>query len=56
MLFRSLLKDIGTKAREEISALIGQPAHLFLQVTVRPNWTDEPARWREMGLEYRKRG
>lgn len=51
-----LLKDIGTKAREEISALIGHPAHLFLQVTVRPNWTDEPARWREMGLEYRKPG
>ncbi|MSP21280.1 MAG: GTPase Era [Alphaproteobacteria bacterium] len=50
----SLLKDIGTKARLEISELIGQPAHLFLQVSVRPNWTDEPARWREMGLEFRK--
>jgi GTP-binding protein Era len=49
-----LLKDIGTKARADIAELVGMPVHLFLQVSVRPNWLDEPARWREMGLEFRK--
>jgi GTP-binding protein Era len=52
----ALLKDIGTRARQEIAELIEQPVHLFLQVSVRPNWIDEPARWREMGLEFRKPG
>ena len=50
----SLLKDIGTRARADIADLVGMPVHLFLQVSVRPNWIDEPARWREMGLQYRK--
>ena len=50
----SLLKDIGMKARADIAELVGMPVHLFLQINVRPNWTAEPARWREMGLEFRK--
>jgi len=50
----SLLKDVGTEARAEIAELIGQPVHLFLQVSVRPQWLDEPARWREMGLEFKR--
>jgi GTP-binding protein Era len=50
----SLLKDVGTKARAEIAELIDQPVHLFLQVSVRPQWIDEPARWREMGLEFKR--
>ncbi|RUP12146.1 MAG: GTPase Era, partial [Methylobacterium sp.] len=26
--------------------------HLFLHVKVRENWADDPARYREMGLEF----
>lgn len=50
----TLLRDIGTKARLEIAELLGRPVHLFLQVSVRPGWIDEPARWREMGLDYKR--
>ena len=50
----TLLRDVGMAARHEIGELIGGPAHLFLQVSVRPGWIDEPARWREMGLEFRR--
>ncbi|MEO0880507.1 MAG: GTPase Era [Pseudomonadota bacterium] len=45
------LKAIGAAAREELSGLLGETAHLFLFVKVRENWADDPARYREMGLE-----
>ncbi len=32
------IKEIGQAAREEISKLLGRPAHLFLFVKVRENW------------------
>ena len=50
----TLLRDIGTQSRAEIGELLGRPVHLFLTVQVRPGWIDEPARWREMGLEFRR--
>lgn len=50
----TLLRDIGIKSRADIAELLGRPVHLFLTVQVRPGWLDEPARWREMGLEYRR--
>jgi GTP-binding protein Era len=50
----TLLRDIGTQSRTEIAKLLGRPVHLFLTVQVRPGWIDEPARWREMGLEFRR--
>ncbi|GMG80968.1 GTPase Era [Paralimibaculum aggregatum] len=46
------VKAVGTEARVEIAELIGQRAHLFIQVKVRPGWLDEPARYREIGLDY----
>ncbi|MFN0022639.1 MAG: GTPase Era [Parvularculaceae bacterium] len=45
------LKAIGEAARTEMTALFGEPAHLFLTVNVREGWTDEAARYREMGLD-----
>jgi GTP-binding protein Era len=39
-------------AREEISKLVERPVHLFLFVKVRENWSDDPERYREMGLEF----
>jgi GTP-binding protein Era len=46
------IKAISTAAREEISALLERPVHLFLFVKVRENWAEDPERYREMGLEF----
>lgn len=46
------VKAIGTAAREELSALLEQPVHLFLFVKVRQNWADDPDRYREIGLDF----
>lgn len=48
------IKAIGQAARKEISAILEQPAHLFLFVKVRDNWGNDPERYREMGLEFPK--
>jgi GTP-binding protein Era len=45
------VKAIGEAARKELAGLLGEPVHLFLTVKVRENWADEPARYREMGLD-----
>ncbi|MEL7486242.1 MAG: GTPase Era, partial [Pseudomonadota bacterium] len=45
------LKAIGAAARAELIELFGEPVHLFLFVKVRENWGDDPARYREMGLD-----
>lgn len=47
------IKSVGQSARAEISEFLGRTVHLFLQVKVRPNWLEEPERFREMGLEFR---
>ena len=47
------IKAIGTAARAEISAFLERKVHLFLEVKVRPNWLEEPERYREMGLEFK---
>jgi GTP-binding protein Era len=48
------IKKISTAAREEISAIIEQPVHLFLFVKVREGWEGDPERYREMGLDFPK--
>lgn len=48
------IKAIGEAARKDISAILETKAHLFLFVKVRENWSDDPARYREMGLEFPK--
>jgi GTP-binding protein Era len=48
------IKAIGAEARKEIAELIETPVHLFLFVKVREGWGDDPARYREMGLEFPK--
>jgi GTPase len=48
------IKAIGAAARAEIAAAIEQPVHLFLFVKVREGWSDDPERYREMGLEFPK--
>ncbi|MFN3548914.1 MAG: GTPase Era [Mesorhizobium sp.] len=46
------IKAIGQAARKEIAEILDQKVHLFLFVKVRDNWSDDPERYREMGLEF----
>lgn len=46
------LKSIGTAARAELGELLGERVHLFLNVTVKENWADDPARYRAIGLDF----
>jgi GTP-binding protein Era len=46
------IKAIGQAARIEIAEAAEQNVHLFLFVKVRPNWIEDPERYREMGLEF----
>ena len=45
------IKDIGKRAREELSRMLERKVHLFLFVKVRENWASDPERLRAMGLE-----
>lgn len=46
------IKAIGQAARLDIAEAAEAKVHLFLHVKVRENWADDPARYREMGLEF----
>lgn len=46
------IKKIGELARAEIEDSLGIKAHLFLFVKVRDKWTEDPERYREMGLKF----
>jgi GTP-binding protein Era len=46
------IKAIGQLSRRDIAEIAEKPVHLFLHVKVRENWGDDPARYREMGLEF----
>jgi GTPase len=46
------VKAIGEAARRDIAELLGRPVHLFLTVKARPDWQDEPERYRNIGLDF----
>jgi GTP-binding protein Era len=46
------IKEIGAASRKELETLLDRRVHLFLFVKVRENWVDDPARYREMGLDF----
>ena len=48
------IREIGRQAREELTELLERPVHLFTFVKVREKWLDDPARYREMGLDFPK--
>ena len=48
------IKAISQTARNELAKIIGKTVHLFLFVKVRENWSDDPERYHEMGLEFPK--
>ncbi len=48
----SMIKRIGQAARAEIEELLEERVHLFLFVKVRENWIDDPARYKDWGLNF----
>ncbi len=46
------IKEIGTMAREELSAMLDRTVHLFLHVKVDPKWFDRPEHYRDLGLDF----
>jgi GTP-binding protein Era len=45
------IKEIGRRAREELTALLERPIHLFLNVKERAGWDEETGRLRALGLD-----
>jgi GTP-binding protein Era len=48
----SRIKEIGARARQELSQLLGVPVHLYLHVKVSPGWEDDRSLYREIGLDW----
>ena len=48
----AMIKAVSMAARQELGKLLEAKVHLFLQVKTRENWSDDPAHYREMGLEF----
>ncbi|MBV8392806.1 MAG: KH domain-containing protein, partial [Alphaproteobacteria bacterium] len=46
------IKQIGARARHELSQMLERPVHLFLHVKVSERWADDPAHYRAIGLDY----
>ena len=45
------IKEIGARARRELTSLLERPVHLFLNVKERAGWDEEGARLRAIGLD-----
>jgi GTP-binding protein Era len=45
-----MIREIGTRARPEVEALVGRSVYLELQVKVRPKWRRDPRMLERMGL------
>jgi len=48
----SRIKSIGAAARAELEKLLGRRVHLFLQVKVSEDWTEDKERYEAMRLDY----
>jgi GTP-binding protein Era len=48
------IKAVGQASRLDLEDFLGQRVHLFIHVKVAPKWTDDPSRYRDMGLEFPK--
>lgn len=46
------IKEIGEKARAELSELWGRRVHLYLHVKVRPGWDESREVYRDIGLDW----
>lgn len=48
----SRLKEIGSKAREELARLLGTKVHLYLHVKVKDAWDEDRSVYRDIGLDW----
>ena len=46
----AMVREIGTRARPEVEALVGHPVYLELVVKVRPRWRRDPQMLERLGL------
>ena len=46
----SMIREIGTRARPEVEAIVGHPLFLELVVKVRPKWRRDPKQLERLGL------
>jgi GTP-binding protein Era len=46
------IKAVGEAARHELEAMLEVRVHLFLFVKVREKWTEDPERYRELGIDF----
>jgi GTPase len=46
----SMIREIGTRARPEVEAIVGHPVFLELVVKVRPKWRRDPTQFERLGL------
>ena len=47
------IKALGEAARKELAAALDRPVHLFLYVKVEEKWAEDPAHYRDVGLEWK---
>jgi len=46
------IREIGAKARVELAVLLDRPVHLYLHVKVKPDWDEDRALYRDIGLDW----
>lgn len=46
------IKEIGARARAELSNIMGRPVHLYLHVKVKPGWDEDRSIYRDIGLDW----
>lgn len=46
------IREIGARARAELTRITGRPVHLYLHVKVRPGWEDDRDLYRDIGLDW----
>ncbi len=47
-----MIKKIGAAARQELTRLFEKEVHLFLFVKVKENWRQDPAQYKDWGLDF----
>ncbi len=46
------IREIGARARNQLSSLMERPVHLYLHVKVKPGWDEDRALYRDIGLDW----
>ena len=46
------IREIGARARAELTNLLDRPVHLYLHVKVKPGWDEDRGVYRDIGLDW----